>query len=90
MAKKRTSLDELFTKETETAPAPQPTTPPRRSSEKQKTSLYLHPAVYEQLRTLAFEERHHMNDYLIEGLSLVFKNRGLKSVEELIQRSRES
>lgn len=48
-----------------------------------KQTVYLPPAVHEQLRRLAFEERKKMHDYLVEGLDRVFKNRGLKPYTEL-------
>jgi hypothetical protein len=40
-------------------------------------------AVHEQLRKLAFEENRKMHDYLIEGLDLVFTDRGLPAVNDL-------
>lgn len=52
-------------------------------SETVKQTVYLPPAVHEQLRQLAFEERKKMHDYLVEGLDRVFKNRGLKPYTEL-------
>ena len=57
----------------------------RRPGIKQQTA-YLPEAVYEQLRRLAFEERHKMHDYILEGLDRVFKDRGLKSIPELTRR----
>jgi hypothetical protein len=50
---------------------------------KKKPSVYLTPPVHEQLRTLAFQERKNMHDYLLEGLDLVFRQRGLPSIAEL-------
>ena len=35
------------------------------------------------LRALAFEERRKMHDLLMEGLDMVFKQRGLRSIEDL-------
>ena len=49
---------------------------------KQQTA-YLPEPVYEQLRALAFEERRKMHDLLMEGLDMVFKQRGLRSIEDL-------
>ncbi|MGU9982473.1 ribbon-helix-helix domain-containing protein [Phreatobacter sp. HK31-P] len=46
-------------------------------------SLYLEPAVYEQLRELAFTERTKIHPLLIEAIDLLFKKRGLKSVKQL-------
>jgi len=112
MAKKRTSLDSLFTgaeaeieeaqigtlkKEPETVseatektktPIKQPKAQQSAASVKSKSEIvkqtvYLPPAVHEQLRQLAFEERKKMHDYLVEGLDRVFKDRGLKPYVEL-------
>jgi hypothetical protein len=55
----------------------------KSKSEIVKQTVYLPPAVYEQLRQLAFEERKKMHDYLVEGLDRVFKDRGLKPYLEL-------
>jgi hypothetical protein len=57
----------------------------RRPGLKQQTA-YLPEPVYEQLRALAFEERRKMHDLLMEGLDLVFKQRGLRSIEDLTSR----
>ncbi len=55
---------------------------PRRPGIKQQTA-YLPEAVHEQLRLLAFEERRKMHSYILEGLDLVFRERGLPSIAEL-------
>jgi len=79
----------------ETIENPKTKTPVRQSNARQaaasvkskgeivKQTVYLPPAVHEQLRQLAFEERKKMHDYLVEGLDRVFKNRGLKPYVEL-------
>jgi hypothetical protein len=93
MNKKRTSLDSILTravdgtKPNESLPpaAPQQVsqeTAGNRPGVKQQTA-YLKTPVYEQLRRLAFEERGKMHDYIIEGLDLVFRKRGLPGVDEL-------
>ena len=46
-------------------------------------TVYLPPAVHDQLRELAFSERVKMHALLMEGLDLVFKARGLKPLTEL-------
>jgi len=92
--KKRTSLDALIS-------APE-TSKARRSKEPSsatqaeasdgskaqivRQTAYLPEPVYDQLRTLAFEERRKMHDYLLEGLDLVFKKRGLKSIAQLTEK----
>jgi hypothetical protein len=43
-------------------------------------------AVYQQLRKLAYEEEAKMHDYLMHGLDLVFKEKGLKPIDELTGR----
>ena len=48
----------------------------RRARTVQQT-VYLPPAVHEQLRELAFEERVKMHTLLMEGLDLVFKARDM-------------
>jgi hypothetical protein len=101
---KRTSLDAIFGKPIEDAPAPaSPTMPaaagdgprprqepagehPRRRTfedRHRKSSVYLSDPVHEQLRTLAFNERLKMHDYLMEGLDMVFRQRGLPSIADL-------
>jgi hypothetical protein len=93
MTKKRTSLDTILTRAVEPEKAAAVPADPRlpakpeegpggRPGVKQQTA-YLAIPIYEQLRRLAFEERAKMHDYLIEGLDLVFRKRGLPSVEEL-------
>ncbi len=62
---------------------PSTTATVKLKSEIVKQTVYLPPAVHEQLRQLAFEERKKMHDYLVEGLDRVFKNRGLKPYVEL-------
>jgi hypothetical protein len=91
MSKKRTSLDSIVNRsviETQ-AEEPSASTAPRTTPEagnrpgfKQQTA-YLPVPVHEQLRRLAFEERAKMHDYLLEGLDLVFRKRGLPGVAEL-------
>jgi len=88
--KKRTSLDVVLglgAGEIRDAPSVVTETSPqetsgRRRGIKQQTA-YLPEPVYEQLRKLAFEERHKMHDYILEGLDRVFRDRGLPSIEEL-------
>ena len=59
---------------------------PRRSATKLATiqqTVYLPPAVHNQLRELAFSERVKMHQLIMEGLDSVFRARGLKSLAEL-------
>jgi hypothetical protein len=90
MSRKRTSLDAIVTRSVVETQAVEPPASPvakmpdpgNRPGFKQQTA-YLPVAVHEQLRRLAFEERAKMHDYLLEGLDLVFRKRGLPGVEEL-------
>jgi hypothetical protein len=50
---------------------------------RQQLPTYIPNNAYEQLRKLAFDERASMNALILEGIDLVFKNRGLKSITEL-------
>lgn len=63
--------------------------PAKRDNFKKKRigqTVYLPPPVHRQLRALAFEEdEKRMHDYLMEGLDLVFRKRGLKSIAELTE-----
>lgn len=90
MSRKRTSLSAVLGTTEEPEPSPlrplaerSPTSGgSRRPGLKQQTA-YLPEPVYEQLRALAFEERRKMHDLLMEGLDMVFKQRGLRSIEDL-------
>jgi hypothetical protein len=95
MNRKRTSLDAIMTRVVEdptppviavaTLKAPREEPPARLTDPSVivKQTAYLKLAVHEQLRRLAFEERRKQHDYLIEGLDLVFRKRGLPGVAEL-------
>jgi hypothetical protein len=69
------------------APSPEPEAEEPRSAPKRprtiQQTVYLPPAVHDQLRELAFAERVKMHTLLMEGLDLVFKARGLKPMAEL-------
>ena len=58
----------------------------RRSATKEATvqqTVYLPPAVHDQLRELAFAERVKMHTLIMEGLDAVFLARGMKSIAKL-------
>jgi hypothetical protein len=64
--------------------APEPQT--GQGTLKQRTTqltMYLEGPVYDQLRELAHAERKKLHPLLREGLDLLFKNRGLKSLAQL-------
>lgn len=57
-----------------------------------RQTLYLPLPVFDQLRDLFFEEqrgqvkRRRMHDYFLEGINLLFKDRGLKTIDELMEK----
>ena len=96
MVKKRTSLDTILNtnkKEAEVATQVRNPVPDvqksadagvgKRPHVKQQ-ALYLRLNVYKQLRLLAFEEERKMHDLCLEALDLLFANRGLPSINELL------
>jgi hypothetical protein len=95
MSRKRTSLDAIVNRSVIATQAEEPPVltaaitaeAGNRPGFKQQTA-YLPLAVHEQLRRLAFEERAKMHDYLLEGLDLVFRKRGLPGIEELKRKNR--
>ena len=48
-------------------------------------SVYLEPPVYDQLRDLAHAERTKMHGLMLEALDLLFKQRGSRSIEQLVK-----
>ena len=50
-------------------------------------SVYLEPAVYDQLRELAFAERTKMHGLMLEALDLLFKQRGARSIEQISEQN---
>lgn len=48
-------------------------------------SVYLEPPVYDQLRDLAFAERTKMHGLMLEALDLLFKQRGSRSIDQLVR-----
>ncbi|MDV2986790.1 UNVERIFIED_CONTAM: hypothetical protein Q9R58_20945 [Methylobacteriaceae bacterium AG10] len=47
-------------------------------------SVYLEPPVYDQLRDLAYAERTKMHALMLEALDLLFKQRGARSIEQVL------
>lgn len=57
-----------------------------RGTLKQRTkqmSVYLEPAVYDQLRDIAYAERTKIHPLMLEALDLLFSRRGARSIREL-------
>jgi hypothetical protein len=50
-------------------------------------SVYLDPAVYDQLREIAYTERTKIHPLMLEALDLLFSKRGALSIRELEVRS---
>jgi hypothetical protein len=50
-------------------------------------SVYLDPAVYDQLRDIAYTERTKIHPLMLEALDLLFSKRGALSIRELEARS---
>jgi hypothetical protein len=46
-------------------------------------SVYLEPAVYDQLRDIAYVERTKIHPLMLEALDLLFKKRGARPIGEL-------
>jgi hypothetical protein len=61
--------------------------PPRRARpDTVQQTLYLPPAVHDQLRELAHIERVKMHALVMEGLDALFRARGLKSIADLTRK----
>lgn len=50
-------------------------------------SVYLEPAVHDQLRDLAYTERTKIHSLMLEALDMLFKQRGAQSIKQLNARS---
>lgn len=48
-----------------------------------QVAVYLEPPVHDQLRELAFHERGSIHGLILEGLDLLLKKRGLRSIAQL-------
>jgi hypothetical protein len=46
-------------------------------------SVYLDPAVYDQLRDIAYAERTKLHPLMLEALDLLFASRGARSIREI-------
>jgi hypothetical protein len=86
---KRTSLEAFVIDPIQEAPPVVSSAAPPPSHRREKVkgthqlSVYAPMAAYEQLRQLAHDERNKMHDYLLLGLDLVFRQKGLPSIAEL-------
>lgn len=48
-------------------------------------SVYLEPAVHDQLRDIAYTERTKIHQLMLESLDLLFKARGTRSIAQLTE-----
>jgi hypothetical protein len=67
-------------------PQPVRSAPARAATLKERAkqlSVYLEPEVYDQLRDIAYTERTKIHSLMLEGLDLLFRDRGAKSVRDL-------
>lgn len=67
--------------------APSDPSPARAGTLKERAkqmSVYLEPPVYDQLRDLAYAERTEMHALMLEALDLLFKQRGARSIEQVL------
>lgn len=75
------------------APAVREAVPKEEKHETIRHMLYLPLPVYDQLQALMFEEqrgqmkRRRLQEYLHEAIDLLFKDRGLKSIRQLIDKN---
>jgi hypothetical protein len=70
------------------APAAAPLKPPGTLKERaRQLSVYLEPAVYDQLRDIAYAERTKLHPLMLEALDLLFKKRGASSIKQLAGRA---
>lgn len=49
-------------------------------------SVYLEPPVYDQLRDIAHTERTKIHTLILEGLDLLFRDRGARSIQDLTEK----
>ncbi len=52
-------------------------------------SVYLEPVVYDQLRDLAYSERTKIHSLMLEGLDLLFRERGARTIADLERQQRD-
>lgn len=63
--------------------APPDVAPAPSGPETVRYTAYLPKPVYRQLKELAYTHDRKMHDFVLEGLDLVFKEHGLRSIKEL-------
>lgn len=64
-------------------PAPPQALPAAGAPETVRYTAYLPRPVYRQLKELAFTHDRKMHEFVLEGLDLVFREHGLRSIHDL-------
>ena len=67
----------------QTAPAPEPPAKPKRFPDKVQATLYLPKPVHKQMKLLAVEHETNVHTLVLEGIDLVLKAYGSKSIAQL-------
>ncbi len=65
------------------AVTPEAASPAPSGPETMRYTAYLPKPVYRQLKELAYTHDRKMHDFVLEGLDMVFKEHGLRSIKEL-------
>lgn len=66
---------------------PEPTVSKPIKQKKKQVPMYFDPALHEALQTICFSERKNktsMQSLVIDGLDLLFKKKGLPTIEDII------
>lgn len=72
------------------APARKPGRPPKTTAKPKPTPFYIHPAVKEVLRDIAYHERCKEHDLFVEGLEHVLRKRSYGSIAKVISNAAKS
>lgn len=91
------SVEDLKAKTIATETAPEPEPEPRKVGRPAKTSVkakptpfYIHPAVKEVLRAIAYHEKCKEHALFVEGLEQVLKSRSYPTIAEIIAKAENS
>ncbi len=61
--------------------------PKVKQKDKKQVPIYYHPKLHDALQTIVFAERHKktsINSLVLEGLSLLFRERGYPSISDIV------
>ncbi|WP_267427653.1 hypothetical protein [Methylobacterium sp. GC_Met_2] len=82
------SVDDLKTKVSAVEPEPRKVGRPAKTTTKAKpTPFYLHPAVKEVLRDIAYHTRRKEHDLFVEGLEYVLRKHSYPTIAEIIAKA---